>query len=226
MTKKKDLKGMIFNRWTVINEAENDKFQKGRWNCKCECGNKKIVSQSSLSKGASESCGCLHKKRVSSHGLSRHPLYRIIIGMIQRCYNPKDTGYHNYGGREIKVFEKWKHNKESFVKWALEHGWEKGLVIDRINGDGNYEPSNVRFITIAGNSANKRKQPNNTTGYTGILQRKYHKKNNTYACRLSINGVEKQLGVFKSKKEALKIRNQFIIDNNLYHAIQEYKGEE
>lgn len=80
----------------------------------------------------------------------------LHYGMIQRCHNPKDKGYKNYGARGITVCEEWRNNKESFFKWALENGYDFGLQIDRINPNGNYEPLNCRFITSRENNNNRR----------------------------------------------------------------------
>lgn len=86
----------------------------------------------------------------------RKRIFRIRIGMITRCYNPDCNNYHGYGDRGIRVCDEWLNNKESFYKWALENGFDFGLQLDRINPDGNYEPSNCRFITSRENNNNRR----------------------------------------------------------------------
>jgi hypothetical protein len=76
--------------------------------------------------------------------------------MKDRCYNKNNKSYKNYGGRRIKVYYEWKDNFINFYNWAIENGWEKGLQIDRKNNDGNYYPSNCRFVTPLVNMRNNR----------------------------------------------------------------------
>ena len=93
---------------------------------------------------------------MKGHRLSSHPLYSIWSIMNSRCYN-KNTYLHNcYGGRGITVCKEWRINPKAFIDWAIQNGYEKGLTIDRINNDGNYEPSNCRFISHAENCRNSR----------------------------------------------------------------------
>lgn len=80
----------------------------------------------------------------------------VWYAMINRCYKPEDLQYKNYGGRGIKVCEEWKKDRMAFVNWALISGWAKGLQIDRIDNNGNYEPDNCRFVTDSENKKNTR----------------------------------------------------------------------
>ena len=82
-------------------------------------------------------------------------LYRKYHHMKDRCYNPKDKRYARYGGRGIKIYDEWLNNYSLFEKWALDNGYKEGLTIDRIDNDGNYEPSNCRFVSFAENSKKK-----------------------------------------------------------------------
>jgi len=88
---------------------------------------------------------------------SKHPLYVVLEGMKARCYNKNSPSYKHYGGRGISICAGWVDDRRSFVAWALENGYEKGLTIDRIDNDGNYEPSNCRFVTRAENCRNTTK---------------------------------------------------------------------
>lgn len=76
--------------------------------------------------------------------------------MKDRCYNEKNKSYKNYGGRGITICQEWLDDKEKFIKWSLENGYQEHLSIDRINNDGNYEPSNCRWVTISQNNQNRR----------------------------------------------------------------------
>lgn len=83
-------------------------------------------------------------------------LYRVFNAMIERCNKPSAKNYHNYGGRGIKVCNDWMGNYQAFCDWALANGYKEGLQIDRIDNNGNYEPSNCRWVTPKQNSNNTR----------------------------------------------------------------------
>ncbi len=125
---------------------------------KCVCGNEKEINISNVNTGKVRSCGCYNLKQHFIHGLSKHPLMKgVWSGMIQRCTNPNEKHFANYGGRGIVVCDEWKNNFYSFYQWAINNGWQKGLHLDRILNDGNYEPVNCRFVTHKANQSNTRK---------------------------------------------------------------------
>lgn len=94
------------------------------------------------------------KARNVSHGLSKNPLYNIHRSMLERCYNPVRRSYKNYGARGVSVCEEWLNSFQTFIDWGEANGYKKGLHLDRINNDGNYEPSNCRFVTPRENCRN------------------------------------------------------------------------
>jgi len=96
------------------------------------------------------------KRNYVKHGLAHHPLYKVWGVMKHRCNNPNHIQYKDWGGRGVKVCNEWSNNAGDFIKWCLTNGYKKGLAIDRINNDGDYEPSNCRFITQAENNRNGR----------------------------------------------------------------------
>lgn len=126
----------------------------------CDCGNKKVIRCDSVQSGATFSCGCYHIKLTSQrsyvHGDSNTRLYHIWEGIKQMCLDPNAENYHNYGGRGIKVCGEWLDSFISFRDWSINNGYVDKLTIDRINNDGNYEPSNCRWATIKEQSKNKR----------------------------------------------------------------------
>jgi hypothetical protein len=160
MCRLKNLIGMKFNRWTVIERAENTKLGQAQWKCICECGNTSIVAGRDLRQNKSRSCGCLQRETATivkrTHGKSNTRLHRIWSAMRARCYNLNSHEYDRYGGRGIEVCEEWRSNFESFYEWAIKNGYADSLSIDRINNDGNYEPSNCRWATNKVQASNRR----------------------------------------------------------------------
>ena len=159
MGKIKDLKGQRFGKLIVL-EFKEIKNYRAIWLCKCDCGNFIAVSSNSLLSNKTKSCGCIHSQQLinrnKKHGLSEAKLYKVWQGMKTRCYNPNFMYYCNYGGREITICDEWLNDFKKFYDWATSNGYKEGLTIDRINNDGNYEPSNCRWVTRAEQNRNKR----------------------------------------------------------------------
>ena len=149
--------GEKYNMLTVIGIAERKPTDK-KWYllCKCDCGNTIRVTPYQLKANQIKSCGCLrHISPSYVDGKSNHPLYGTWLQMIRRCENPKSTHYDRYGGRGIKVCEEW-HDFWKFVEWSDSVGGKPdGYTLDRINNDGNYEPSNCRWADRETQSSNK-----------------------------------------------------------------------
>jgi hypothetical protein len=156
-----DLTGKKFNRLTVTGFSHKDKHGKRYWYCKCDCGGKSVVEGYKLDTGKTKSCGCynkenLHKSKLK-HGDNirglRKRLYVIWMNMLQRCNNEKSTSYQRYGKRGIRVCYEW-HDYSAFRDWALSHGYNEKLTIDRIDNKGDYTPSNCRWVTPLEQSRN------------------------------------------------------------------------
>lgn len=126
----------------------------------CDCGTVTWVSLSNIKNGHTKSCGCYRRDIVTTHGMNpssgAHPIYTAYRSMIDRCANPNIEAFENYGARGILVCEEWLNSFESFKNWSLNNGWAEGLTIDRINNDGNYEPSNCRWTTHMIQNRNRR----------------------------------------------------------------------
>lgn len=154
--------GRKFNKLTIIQFDHKDKNRKSYYLCKCDCGKTKVISLNNLITGSIKSCGCIKvamlKSKSKKYSKNTHPkLYNTWSAMKQRCYNKKASNYYKYGDRGITVCIEWKNSFENFAKWALNNNYKEGLSIDRINVNGNYEPSNCRWATIKQQSINKRR---------------------------------------------------------------------
>lgn len=148
-----DLAGQRFTDWTVLCRTASPPGIVSRttyWLCRCVCGHERAVRSSALLIGRSTGCGCGKSKRLSqrmkTHGRSNCDLYHIWQYIIQRCTNPKNTGYRRYGGRGIKVCDRWLESFENFLADVGERPSPKHSL-DRIDNDKGYESGNCRWAT-------------------------------------------------------------------------------
>src|SRR5437899_5889997 len=154
--------GDRYGRWTILSKvptAEKNSY----WHCRCDCGNVGVISRPSLRSGRSRSCGCLRREVSTTamsnlsrtHGASHTVEYQAWTSMISRCYRRKDASYASYGGRGIRVSQKWRKNFPAFLAHI---GFRPSPhhSLDRIDTYCHYEPGNVRWATAKEQAANRR----------------------------------------------------------------------
>ena len=199
------------NRLTLVKDLGTrpcgNKGNTIRWGLyKCICGKEKEIRTCDVNRGVTVSCGCYNNekliKRNTKHGLSKTDLYVVWLEIVRRC--TKVEKYKDYAGRGIRLCDEWFDFVE-FFKWSNLNCYKKGLQIDRIDNDGNYEPSNCHFVTSAENCAvgKRRKSKKNKSGYTGVT---WNKKYGKWYVQIGIESTSKFIGSFNNIDNAVQAR--------------------
>ena len=200
------------------NERVSEKKRYGIYECPfCKVHFK--TTTANVKNGKSTKClSCARKVSTSAtHNDSKTRLYIIWCAMIGRIKNKKNPSYEDYGGRGITICEEWRNNYPSFKKWALQNGYSNSLKIDRVDNDLGYFPDNCRWTTQTIQSRNTRRlKSTNTSGYRGVS---YDKQTKKYKSQISVNNKNINLGRFNDALSAAKVRDKYVINNNLEHTL-------
>lgn len=194
-------------------ETSKKKLRYGIYICP-ECNKEFSVITASVKSGHTKSCGCVRISKITKHNCSKERLHTIWNSIIQRCNNEKSHAFRDYGGRNISICKKWKENFLAFKKWALENGYKENLEIDRIDNNGNYEPSNCRWTTRNIQCRNTRLSRANTSGYRGVTYNKISKK---FKVKIVVNSKAIHLGYYTCRLAGAYAYDKYVADNNLEH---------
>jgi predicted RNA-binding Zn-ribbon protein involved in translation (DUF1610 family) len=154
-----------------------------------------------------------------THGFSTEKLYQVWLDMKQRCYNEKCDAYQYYGSRGIAVCDEWKNSYVAFREYiiSLDNYGKSGYSMDRINNDGNYEPTNVKMSSKSEQQWNTRQVcKSNTSGYRGVS---FHKPTKNWAVKLMSNNKRHFVGYFDTAEEGARAYNDYVIANNLANTL-------
>lgn len=188
MGKLLNLSGKKFALLTVIDlHPKRAKNRDARWNCKCECGGTKTVSVSDLKSGKVKSCGCIYHKGTPTHGLTGSPTYKAWREMKTRCLNSNRDSWKYY--KNISIYQPWIDSFEAFLSDMGEKP-SSDYSLDRIDTNGNYEPSNCRWATNVIQGRNQNISTLNTTGIRGVNFDSINKK---WISRITVNKIRKTL---------------------------------
>jgi hypothetical protein len=157
MPRKIDMQDQHFGRLLVIAESGRDAKGDVTWLCRCDCGGEAVVSGSNLRTGNTTSCGCFRleqlRKKATRHGKRHTRVYTIWLNMVQRCTNPLNTSFADYGGRSINVCPEWRNFQQFYADMGDP---PDGTSLDRIDVNGDYCKANCQWATKDIQSRNTR----------------------------------------------------------------------
>jgi len=183
-----------FGRLLVTSRGSN-KNGKVMWKCLCDCGEEVAVVSQDIREGITKSCGCLQRDTIAgrntTHGMTNHPLYFVWPDMKKRIFNEDCPSYKHYGGRGIKICDRWL-SIENFIE-DMYPSYQEGLSIHRIDNNGDYTPENCKWGTDSIQSHVQRKQSNCSSEYIGVC---FHSREQKFMAQICINSKNTILATF------------------------------
>lgn len=202
--------GNRYGLLTIVSEGPRNSYANKRqvW-CKCDCGNEDLtlVTTNNLVSGNTSSCGCVGEESRKTHGMSNTRTYQIHEGMLRRCNCPQQMGYENYGGRGIKVRERW----NPLLGGSFENFFEdmgeapEGMSLDRIDFNDDYYKENCRWASNSIQGYNKGLDPNNTSGKSGVS---FYTLQGKWSAEIHVENQHIRLGMFVNFEDAVKAREE------------------
>jgi len=215
--------GELINGIKFIREVESviyggKYFRRGEF--LCDCGNVFVATMYYVKSSKCASCGCKNKlaaiKSVTTHGLSKSPMYKEWKAVKARCYNKNNKSFVDYGGRGICMSNEFLNSPSLFINYvkSLENFGVKGYTLDRIDNDGNYETGNLRWADRATQKLNSRIPKTNKTTAIGVSYIR-----GRYQAFVGHNRKHIYIGVYSTLKEAVIARNEYVVSHGFPHKL-------
>lgn len=216
--------GQRFNMLTVVCYAGKSSHGDRVFKCVCDCGKETTATASDLMSGNKKSCGCLHGE---NHGHSDDRLYGVWQTMKARCNRPTNQKYKDYGGRGISVCAEWQNSFTSFREWALKNGYDYDApygkcTIDRIDVNGDYEPSNCRWVDMKTQVKNQRPHKSGIDGIAIDYKGKHYRSISELARDYGIHParIERRIHRMSIEEALSEIRASIITNDGLLKSIR------
>lgn len=188
------------SRWSFIKEQGKDKHRKSLGLYQCSCGTLKVLRITVVDNKYSRSCGCLSRdvsrKLHTTHGKSYDRVYSVYRNMLLRCNDTNNSAYPNYGGRGIKVCDRWLESFENFLS-DMEEGYKDDLTLERVDPNKGYIKENCTWVTRGEQNRNNTRRRDNKTGVVGVH---FSEAKNSYICQWNDENGKRKSKTFSIKR--------------------------